>query len=282
MHIRNPFEWLFAHSDPAAIGSARPAEYWPARALRQTKPEARKITLADLRDAIALGVRDFSESRTDVLFVCLIYPIAAFFIAGADADGKLLPLLFPTASGFALLGPFCAIGLYEMSRRREITGQMRWLDVTGVIRSPSIGAIAGLGVLLIALFLAWLVAAEGIYNITLGPRPPASTAAFLHAVLTTPHGWAMIALGVLVGAVFAVAVLAISVVSFPLLLDRPVSLRTAIATSLQALQRNPVPLLLWGLLVAVVGALPIFIGLIVVLPVLGHASWHLYRKLIPS
>jgi uncharacterized membrane protein len=283
MHIRSPVEWLFAQfEDTAVVGSATPAEYWPATHATEA-PMVRKITVADLKGALASGLQDFAAARTDVIFLCLIYPVIGIFIAAAEARGQFLPLLFPTAAGFTLVGPLFAVGLYEMSRRREITGQIRWLDVFGVIRSPAIGSIACLGFILIGLFLLWLAVAQAIFNMTLGPVPPASVLAFATALFTTAPGWAMIIAGFAAGGIFAVTALAISVVSFPLLLDRPVGLATAIRTSLQAVRRNPGPLALWGVIVAgglVLGCLPCFIGLIVVLPVLGHATWHLYRRLV--
>ena len=224
MHIRNPIEWAVAQFEaPGIIGSAPPETYWPAT--RQAgAPEIQKITLADLREAVRRGLHDFAAGRTDVMFVCLIYPVLGLFIAAAEAHGGLLPLLFPTAAGFTLVGPFFAVGLYEMSRQREMTGKLSWIDTFNVLRSPSIAAIAGLGLLLIALFVVWLVVAQGIYDVTLGPSPPLSAWRFVQDVFTTPAGWAMIALGWGVGVLFAVGVLAISVVSFPLLLDRPVGL----------------------------------------------------------
>ncbi len=173
MPIRNPLEWLFTQGNAAAeIGSAHPAEYWPA--VPGSRPVVRRIAVADLRAALTAGMQDFAATRTDVVFLCLIYPVIGILIALVDARESLLPLLFPTAAGFALLGPLFAVGLYEMSRRRALTGQVSWFDVFQVLRSPSIGAIAGMGLILIALFLLWLVAAEGIYDATLGPQPPAS------------------------------------------------------------------------------------------------------------
>jgi uncharacterized membrane protein len=158
-----------------------------------------------------------------------------------------------------------------------------WIDAFGVLRSPSIGGIVGLGLLLIAIFLLWLATAEAIYALTLGPRPPVSIAAFVHDVFTTGAGWAMIILGIGIGFLFAVLTLTISVVSFPLLLDRDVKMETAIWTSVQAVVANPVPMAAWGLLVAaalVIGSVPCLLGLVIVRPVLGHATWHLYRRVV--
>jgi uncharacterized membrane protein len=283
MHIRNPIEWLFGQADLATanMGAAQPAEYWAAKPLRA--PTVREISTDDLKQSLKLGLKDFAAARTDVAFLCLIYPVIGLFLAVVTARGGLIPLMFPVASGFTLVGPFAALGLYEISRRREMTGCANWLAAFNVWRSPAIGSICLLGAVLIGLFLLWLLAALGIYDATLGPRPPASAAAFVHALFATSAGWAMIGLGLLVGAGFAVSALAISVVSFPMLLDRPVSLFTAIQSSIYAVRRNPGTLGLWGLIIAAglfLGSLPCFLGLIVVLPVLGHSTWHLYRRLI--
>ena len=284
MHLRNPIEWVAGQfAAPArTVGCAPPEVYWPL-SQKTAIPEIQAITMEDLKAALRLGLNDFVACRTDVIFLCVIYPVIGLFIAGAEAQGGLLHLVFPTVAGFALVGPFFALGLFEMSRQRELTGKIRWLDTFNVLRSPSIGSIALMGLVLVGLFLTWLAVAHGIYRMTLGGTTPESVGAFMRDVFATQAGWAMIALGWAAGALFAAVVLAISVVSFPLMLDRPTTLRTAMAVSSRAMRRNPGYLGCWGVLVGsalFVAALPCFVGLIVVLPVFGHATWHLYRRVV--
>jgi uncharacterized membrane protein len=285
MTIRNPIEWATDQIKLAgwAVGSASRAGVVAEQDLEAALPEVRRIGVDDLKEALARGVDDFAAYRTDVIFLCVVYPVIGLLLARLAFGYGMLPLLFPLASGFALVGPFAALGLYEMSRRREY-GDVAWPDAFGVIRSRSFGAIVVLGLLLVAIFLIWLVAAESIYEITLGPEPPASFGSFVRDVFTTSAGWAMIAVGMSVGFLFALLVLLISVVSFPLLLDRDVGLSAAVWTSVRAVTVNPIPMASWGLVVAaglVVGSIPLFLGLIIVLPVLGHATWHLYRRVVP-
>ena len=246
-------------------------------------PVIRRITTADLWDALAKGWDDFSAMPTHAVFLCLIYPIVGLMLAGLTLGYAVVPMLYPLAAGFALLGPIAAIGLYELSRRREAGVEVSATDALGVFASPSIGAIVALGALLTMIFLTWVATANGIYVANFGYATPASIGQFLHDVLATPAGWNLILLGNGVGFLFALVVLIISAVSFPLLLDRDVGAAGALLTSVRAVLANPVPMALWGLIVAAllaVGSVPLFLGLPVVLPVLGHATWHLYRKLV--
>jgi len=286
MTIRNPVEWGMSQIKLAAdvVGHASHAVYHPKEDLNALAPDVRRIRSQDLWAAIALGFADFKTYRTDVLFLSLIYPLIGLVLARAALGNGLLPLLFPLAAGFALIGPFAGIGLYELSRKHEQGAPVRWSDALGAFRSPSWGAIAVLGFALMALYVAWLVAAETIYMVTLGPEPPVSLETFARDALTTVPGWTMIGVGIAVGFLFAVVALAMGAIAFPLLLDRRVGVDTAIWTSVRAVLVNPGPMALWGLIVTgglVVGSLPAFVGLIVVMPVLGHATWHLYRKLVP-
>jgi len=246
-------------------------------------PGIRKITVSDLRDVLRKGAEDFGACRTDVAALCVFYPVIGVLLAWIAFDRNLVPLLFPVISGFALIGPVAGVGLYQMSRMREAGEEPSWVDAFAVVKSPSFAAIAVLGLMLGGVFVVWMLTAHGIYYATLGPESPASIGAFVRDTFTTPAGWAMILVGCAVGFLFAALVLASSVVSFPLLLERDVGLPMAVITSLRVTAANPLPIAAWGLIVTaglVVGCIPFFLGLIVVLPILGHATWHLYRRTV--
>ena len=285
MTIRNPVEWSVDQFRHAALAfeSAGRVGRRTLDTLHSPPPAVRRITTSDLREVLAAGLDDFAAFRTDVIFVCVFYPLVGLVLARLAFGYDMLPLVFPLASGFALVGPLAAVGLNEMSRRREAGLEAGWADAIAVMRLPSFGSIVVLGLVLMGIFLLWLLAAKVIYELTLGPQPPASIASFIHDVFATGAGWTMILVGIGVGFLFALLVLAISVVSFPLLLDREAGVDTAILTSIRVVSTNPVPMAAWGLIIAgslVLGSIPFFLGLIVVMPVLGHATWHLYRAVV--
>jgi uncharacterized membrane protein len=246
-------------------------------------PKVRSIGPHDCFSALAEGFDDFFAIPTYPVFVGLFYAVAGIALVAMSSFTSALQLVFPLAAGFALIGPFVAIGLYEMSRRRDRGLVVRGRDAFAVFRSPALPSILAFGLLLLAIFAAWIFAAELIYVWLYGPNPPAAALPFLADVLTTTRGWMLIVLGGFVGFCFAALALCISVVSFPLMLDRDIGLVPALEASLRVTRANPLAVALWGLIVAaalVVGSLPLFTGLAVMMPVLGHATWRLYRKAI--
>lgn len=285
MTIRNPVEWsadtisLTAHG----LKSAGDAFLHPKLDAETVEPEVRHIELSDIEASLREGFRDFATYRTDVIFICIFFPLIGLFLANLTVRAGLLPLLFPLVSGFVIIGPFAAAGLYEMSRRQEAGQVVSWSDAFGIFGSPAFASIIKLGLLLIGIFVAWLVAAMLLYLSAFGPVMPTSIGSFAKDVFTTPAGWTMIVAGLAVGAIFALLAFMISVVSFPLLLDRHVRVMTAVRTSIRAVMLNPVPMFAWAAIIVaslVVATIPALVGLIVVMPILGHATWHLYRKVV--
>ena len=245
----------------------------------------RAITVDDIRAALRAGLADFLAMPTHVIFLVLIYPVIGVVIARVTAQGDLLPLAYPMAAGFALLGPFAALGTYELSRQRERGQTPAWRDAFAALRRPGASAIAALVLLQLGIFLAWIAAAQLLFAALAGDPRPQSIGDLLAFALGTPAGWALVVLGNGLGALFAALAFTLAVVSLPLLLDRGGTAGDAVRTSIRAVQASPGPMALWGLIVAAslfVGCLPVFVGLAVVLPVLGHATWHLYRRAVPT
>jgi uncharacterized membrane protein len=283
--IRNPVEWTGDQVVHAAHGLAATgrALNHAVETLHSPAPCVNRIKVSDLREVLAKGFSDAGAYRSDVFFLLIAYPILCLGMAWVAFDLNMLPLLFPLASGIAIVGPAAAVGLYEMSRRREQGLEVSWRNAFDVIHRPAIGGILMLGVLLTGIFLAWLAVAWIIFQNTMGPVLPSDPALFLQQVISTDAGHRMMAMGIGAGFLFALLAMIISVVSFPLMVDRDTGLDTAIATSFRAVAANPGPMAAWGLTVAlglVLGSIPLFVGLIIAIPVLGHSTWHLYRKLV--
>jgi uncharacterized membrane protein len=243
----------------------------------------RRIGESDLNWALAEGWRDFSDKRGDIIFLALIYPVVGFAAAAAALNEQMLPMLFPLAAGISIMGPAVASGFYELARRREAGLDTGWLHFVDPLRGRSRAPLVTLTLGLAALFVAWLVCAWVIFQATIGAYPAGGLTEFLREVFTTPEGWAMMFMGNLIGLLFAVATLVLGVVAFPMVVDKPVGASEAITTSMRAVAENPRAIASWGLRVAVLlalGCLPGFVGLAVVLPVLGYATWHLYTRLV--
>lgn len=246
-------------------------------------PEINHIRFGDLFEVLGKGFDDFRENPSHMVFLCIFYPIIGLMLVRLTFGYDILPLLFPLVAGFALIGPLAALGLYEISRRKEAGEDVSWRHAFNVFYAPSIWSIVILGGFLMAIFFAWLLTADLIYSSLFGTYQAKSGGEFIHKVFNSPEGMQLIILGNSAGFLFAFFVFLISAVSFPMLLDRNVSTLTAVITSIRAVYHNPITMLGWGLIIAVslfAGAVPLFIGLVVIMPILGHATWHLYRKVV--
>jgi uncharacterized membrane protein len=239
-----------------------------------------RMTGKDIWEVLVLGFDDVRHCRTDALTIAVLYPVSAVFIASVVVmRGFILPFVFPICAGFALLGPMATLWFAALSRQRERGDG----SAAAVFTSSRITAIQRLSGIAILLFVAWNLVAWAIYGMTLGSSMAAANAPFWVRVFTTSAGWTMIVAGCAVGATFAVLALAIFCVSFPLVLDRPVTATQAIAMSIQAMAHNPLFVFGWGAVVVfglLAGAVPALLGIVIVLPVLGHASWHVYRRMV--
>jgi uncharacterized membrane protein len=249
----------------------------------QTLPSVRRIGAADIRFALQQGWNDFKAKRGEMIFLGLIYPLVGLISYFLVSDRNVAPLAFPLTAGLSLMGPLLATGFYEIARRRENGQDSRWIHAFDVLKTGALGPVAVMTGVMVVFFGLWLAAAWAIYSVTMAGVQPLDTAAFWNRLFTTPGGWALIIVGNVVGFGFALVVATLTVISLPMLVDRPVDPIVAMKTSLRAVAASPGTFAAWGLIVAgllILGSIPLFVGLAVVLPVLGYATWHLYTRAI--
>jgi uncharacterized membrane protein len=250
-------------------------------------PEARALSNDDLGWALKKGWEDFKLRRGDLLLLPVVYVSVGIVASALAFNAALFPIIFPLAAGFALVGPIAAAGFYELARRHEAgldsglaSGWTHFLDP---LKGGPRGPLLTLSVMLLVLFLGWLAAAQAIYSATLGTLAPPTPADFMRDLFSTTEGIAMIIVGNVVGGLFALVTLAVAAFSFPMVVDKATPAGIAVAGSVAVFRRNPAVMLGWGLRVAgilLLGALPLFVGLMLALPVLGYATWHLYTRAI--
>ena len=245
-------------------------------------PTIRRPAIDDMKAALAAGWADFRAEPLFGLTIGGVYTLGGLLILYVVNRLGYGFLGFPIMAGFALIGPFAAISLYQVSRLREQGEKVTWAKVAAGLTPGVMRECYYLGILLIFLLAIWLKSGAVVYAIFFGMRL-LSLPAFTEAVLTTSAGYGFLLLGHMIGAGFAILVFSMSVVSFPMMVDRGIDFVSALITSIRTVRLNPVLMLGWGAFIGLAllaGFLTFFIGLMVVLPLLGHASWHLYRRLV--
>lgn len=250
---------------------------------RPAMPVVRNIAIADLRDCFVAGIADFRRAPLYGLFFGAVYAFAGLLIVASVFHFGMPYLAYPLAIGFSLIGPFIAVGLYEVSRRLEAGRPLDWPGILRVIYDQRRRELSWMGFVVLFVLWIWLYQVRLLIALFLGSRATIDLGRFLHVVVSTPEGLTFLAVGHLVGAFLALVLFSVTVIACPLLLDRNVDFVTAIVTSVKTVATSPLPMILWGLMVVVlilVASVPAFLGLLVVLPVLGHATWHLYRRAI--
>ncbi len=249
------------------------------------KLQINPLSMQDVRAAFADGWRDFRAYPAFGLFFGAIYALGGIFIAVMLTHYHLPWMIIPVAIGFPLIGPFIAVGLYEISRRNQRGEAVGWKAILAEVFRQRERQLSWMAFVVLFIFWIWIYQIRLLMALFLGFRIPATLDAFANVVLTTPQGLLFLAIGTVVGAVLAMILFTATVISMPLLLDHDVDFVTAMLTSMRTVIENPAPMLAFGLVVAALAfaaLLPLFLGLLVVLPVAGHATWHLYRRAITA
>ena len=257
----------------------------PAKAARPpAMPTVVALTAADVRTALFQGMSDFARAPRFGFFFAAIFALIGIVIVLALTRWDASWMIYPFAIGFPLVGPFAAAGLYEVSRRLQAGQPLDWPGVLGVVWAQRRRELSWMAFVMLFFFWIWMYQVRLLVAIVLGRMSFSTLDRFFSIVLTTPQGWLFLGIGHVVGAVLALTLFSITVISIPLLMEREIDFVTAMITSLKAVVASPLVMLGWGAVVtlAIIAAcIPFFLGLLVVLPVLGHATWHLYRKAVP-
>ncbi len=246
-------------------------------------PEVREIDVADVRASLRAGWKDFLQAPGFGLFFGGVFAAGGLLILALLSVFDMPWMIIPLAIGFPLIGPFVAAGLYAVSRNLAAGRPLKWTDILILMYRQRERQLSWMAFLVLFVFWIWIYQVRILLALFLGFKPIWSIQQFTEVVLMTPNGIAFLFVGTLIGFVLAMVLFASTVIAIPLLLDRELDFVTAIITSFKTVIRNPVPMLGWGVVVtflAVVAMLPAFLGLVVVFPVLGHATWHLYTRAV--
>ncbi|MEQ8450155.1 MAG: DUF2189 domain-containing protein [Nitratireductor sp.] len=255
----------------------------PNDGAKPAMPEVAAITGADIRAALMQGLNDFARAPLFGLFFGGVFALGGMVIVLGLTIWRVPWMIYPFAIGFPLIGPFAAVGLYEVSRRLEAGQPLDWKAVLAVVWHQRTRELSWMAFVMLFVFWIWMYQIRLLVALVLGRMSFATLERFLDVVFTTPQGWTFLAVGHVVGAILALVLFSITVISIPLLLERELDFVTAMITSVKTVLASPSAMIGWGVTVTVLvllSCVPFFLGLFVTLPVLGHATWHLYRRAV--
>ncbi|MEJ8476179.1 DUF2189 domain-containing protein [Roseibium algae] len=246
-------------------------------------PIVLEITLNDVIDALSAGLQDFRKAPVYGLAFGAFFAIGGILIVLTAAAFNMSYLSYPLAAGFVLIGPFAAVGIYEVSRRLERNEALSWGTIFRTMWDQKGRELSWMAFVVLFIQIMWMYQVRLLLAIFMGFRSFASFGEFISEIVNTPEGLMFLAIGHVVGAILSLILLSLTVISFPLLLEEDRDFITAMITSVKAVVVSPVPMISWAIVVTItliVSIAPAFIGLVVTLPVLGHTTWHLYRKCV--
>ncbi|MEL6435556.1 MAG: DUF2189 domain-containing protein [Pseudomonadota bacterium] len=261
------------------------SEPQPARKPVSMMPDVNELTVDDLKDALAKGWADFRRAPQFGIFFALAYVLGGLLIVQSLFVWEQSWMIYPVMIGFPLIGPFAAVGLYEVSRRLASGEPLAWNEILQVIRIQSSREMAWMAFVMLFIFWIWMYQVRLLVALFLGRLSFSTLERFTEVVFTTSNGLWFLAVGHVVGAFLAIIMFSVTVVSIPMLLDRNVDFVTAMVTSVKTVFASPMVMIGWGLLVTlavILSMMPAFLGLLITLPVLGHATWHIYTKAVAT
>lgn len=246
-------------------------------------PELKTVTMDDVNAALRAGISDFMTAPLFGFFFGGIYAVGGLIILASLTIYDQTWMIIPVAVGFPLVGPFVAVGLYEVSRRLREGEPLEWGPILGVVLRQSKRQLGWMAFIILFIFWIWIYQVRLLLAIFLGSQNMSSLGDFAETVMTTTNGIGFLLVGTCVGAALAFVLFASTVISMPLLLDKELDFVTAMVLSFKTVLNNLAPMVTWGIIVTVLAALamlPAFLGMVVVLPILGHATWHLYEAAV--
>lgn len=246
-------------------------------------PDVNALSFADIKFCLTKGIRDFIQAPAYGIFFGAVFAFIGLFVIQSLLVWQKSWLMYPMLIGFPLIGPFAAVGLYEVSRRLESGKPLSWNNILNVVWQQSGREIRWMAFVLLFIFWVWMYQIRLLIALILGRMSFSSLQEFASIIVSTPEGLVFVVVGHLVGAFFALLLFSTTVISFPLLLEREVDFITAMIASFKTVMASPTVMLAWGVFVTLVVMLsfvPAFLGLLVVLPILGHTTWHIYKKAV--